>query len=76
MHKNRNSELVEWRINVACHIKSKISQADIANIFTIALDPVNDDILFLNKRLRTTTTSITHMNNRIPEYQDVMTEMK
>ena len=38
------------------YIKPRISQADIANIFTVALDPVNDDILFLNKRLRTTTS--------------------
>jgi hypothetical protein len=51
------------------------SQADIANIFTIALDSVNNDILFLNKRLRT-TTSITHINNRIPDYPDVMAEMQ
>jgi hypothetical protein len=51
------------------------SQADIANIFTIALDSVNNDILFLNKRLRT-TTSKTRINNRIPDYPDVKAEMQ
>ena len=32
-------------------------------------------VLFLNKRLRT-TTSITYINNRILDYQDDMAEMQ
>jgi hypothetical protein len=43
----------------------------------IALDSVKDDIflLFLHKRFNR-RTSITHINNRILEYQDIFTEMK
>jgi hypothetical protein len=41
----------------------------------IALHPVNDDIFYFKQRFRT-TTPVTHINNSIPEYQDVMTKMK
>jgi hypothetical protein len=43
----------------------------------IALDSVKDDklLLFLDKRLNR-RTSITHINNRILESQDILIEMK
>ena len=43
----------------------------------IALYSVKDDILllFLDKRLNS-RTSITHIDNKILEYQDILTEMK
>ena len=46
---------------MACYIKSRISQADIANIFfTIALDPVNDDIFYLKQKVQDNKLSNSH----------------
>jgi hypothetical protein len=57
---------------MACHITLSIGQSGIARFFMISLDSVKDDILllFLDKR-RDRRTSITRINNRILEHQDI-----